>query len=199
VGSDGVAEDIDFGTVEVGGDTTHAFSIVNTGEGRMRGEVDNTICADFSVIGGGGTYSLGENETHAVTVSFHPESAGEKSCLVDIGSDCGSVMLTGTGATITVSSPNGGSWPAGLIPISWESANLTGNVAIALSTNCGASFNTIVTDTENDGEQLVNIQQSLNPVLIRVQSLSYPGVSDVSNASFCTHGPQFVCTPAPCP
>jgi predicted nuclease with TOPRIM domain len=86
-----------------------------------------------------------------------------------------------------------------LIPISWESANLTGNVAIALSTNCGASFNTIVTDTENDGEQLVNIQQSLNPVLIRVQSLSYPGVSDVSNASFCTHGPQFVCTPAPCP
>ena len=88
---------IDFGQLAVEETLEKSFQIRNVGAGKLSGNVGEA-CEEFAVTGGGGTYSLAANETHVVTVSFKPVSAGNKTCEVVTGQDCAS-SVTCIGAT----------------------------------------------------------------------------------------------------
>lgn len=87
----------DFGTVPVGTDRLRTLIITNTGGGTLTGSVGES-CSQFSVVSGGGSYSLGAGQTRNVTVRFAPTSSGLKECVLDTGhDDCNSVVLRGIG------------------------------------------------------------------------------------------------------
>jgi len=92
---------LDFGTVTKGRYLDRTFSITNTREGTLTGSVSET-CDHYSIISGGGSYSLGAGESTTVTVRFAPTSTGTKTCTVETGdSICSDVSCTGIGDPVT--------------------------------------------------------------------------------------------------
>lgn len=88
---------LDFGTVFVGGSKDMYFSVTNTGGGTLNGTVSES-CSHYSIISGGGSYSLGAGQSHAVTVRFAPASAGQHNCTIETGDAlCNDVSCTGVG------------------------------------------------------------------------------------------------------
>ena len=177
-------ETIDFGAVRTGMTSDKSFSITNTGRGRLHGSVAIPEgCEDFTIIAGVGSYTLAENgPPHDVTVRFSPASIGSKVCMMDIGPDCGSVMLNGFGGNIIILSPIAITvWDVGQqASIQWDS-DLGGNVQITLSRN-GGSFIVLsgLGNILNDGNAQVMVSNPPSDARIRIQSLTYPEVSVVS-------------------
>lgn len=89
---------------------------------------------------------------------------------------------------ILLTSPIGGEeWLVGSHqPIRWISLGLTGNVSIELSTDSGANWQeNLYPSTVNDGyEGWRVIAYPGNRLRIRVASLDYPAISDVSDSDF---------------
>ena len=76
-------------------DTT--FTITNIGGGTLDGVVSET-CDHYSIVSGGGAYSLGAGEFVTVTVRFEPTSAGTHNCTIETGTAlCEDVSCTGVG------------------------------------------------------------------------------------------------------
>jgi hypothetical protein len=100
---------IDLGTLLVGESEDTTFIIANTGGGTLSGTVSEA-CAHYSIVSGGGPYSLSASETLAVTVRFQPTSGGTHPCTVETGDAlCSDVSLTGVGEEVpacTVSPDN---------------------------------------------------------------------------------------------
>ena len=92
---------------------------------------------------------------------------------------------------IRVTSPNGGEvLRTGKTNfIHWQSNNITGNVKIEISRSGGSIWTTIISSTANDGNyEWVATEPVSADCLIRVTSLSFTAVSDVSDSSFiCTY------------
>lgn len=89
--------------------------------------------------------------------------------------------------SIRVDSPNGGeAWETGTTQyIRWTRTNCPGNVKIELSRNSGMTWETIVASTSAASRYPWVVTAPLtSQALIRVTSLSYPTVSDSSNALF---------------
>jgi photosystem II stability/assembly factor-like uncharacterized protein len=90
---------LDFGIVEIGQPARATFKIRNRGTGSMAGTVNvdaSGPCDGFSVVSGGGPFTLREAGIHSVTVEFDPASAGDKACTIVFGEgECGSVRLAG--------------------------------------------------------------------------------------------------------
>jgi hypothetical protein len=87
---------IDFGSVDYVSSKDSTFTIKNVGGGTLTGSVSES-CIDYSIISGGGAYSLAAGESVIVTVRFAPGSAGTKNCAVLTGADCANVSCTGLG------------------------------------------------------------------------------------------------------
>jgi immune inhibitor A len=88
---------LDFGTVTVGGSTDDTFTITNTGGGTLAGTVSEA-CGEYSIVSGGGAYSLGAEQSVVVTVRFAPTTAGPHVCTIETGSaECADVDCTGAG------------------------------------------------------------------------------------------------------
>lgn len=88
---------IDFGTVSVGSSKDTTFTIKNTGGGTLGGSVSES-CPDYSIVSGGGAYTLAGGESLTVTVRFEPASAGVKLCTIETGDAlCSDVSCTGVG------------------------------------------------------------------------------------------------------
>jgi hypothetical protein len=85
---------LDFGTVFVGDSKDSTFTIKNMGGGSLTGTVSES-CDDYSIVSGGGGYSLAAAESLLVTVRFEPDSIGTHNCTVETGSDCGNVSCSG--------------------------------------------------------------------------------------------------------
>ena len=96
---------------------------------------------------------------------------------------------------ITVTSPNGGEdWCAGTVQsILWNTL-LTGNVKIEYSINGGQSWDTITTNTSNDGEYPWNISADLNTSSTCKVKISDLGGTlwDMSNANFSITGRSII-------
>ncbi|MFN0157179.1 MAG: S8 family serine peptidase [Bacteroidota bacterium] len=96
--------------------------------------------------------------------------------------------------SITLIQPNGGeAWAAGsLQTIQWSSANLTGNFAIQLSRDGGASFPEVLfASLGNDGSESWTVTgPASSNVRLRIASLSLPSVTDTSNANFSITQPS---------
>ncbi len=87
----------DFGTVTVGSSADADFVIRNNGVGTIDGSVTEA-CSGFSIVAGGGPYTLAVDESLLVTVRFAPTSQGDYSCTVSTGAPCGSsITVTGSG------------------------------------------------------------------------------------------------------
>lgn len=111
-------------------------------------------------------------------------------CINPAISDVSDAPFTITGApvnTVAVTSPNGGEvWTTGTTnTITWTS-NIVGNVRIALLKN-GIQRALISSGTPNDGTHSWLIPAGLTPgadYKVKISSLSYPYVSDISDAVF---------------
>jgi hypothetical protein len=100
--------------------------------------------------------------------------------------------------TITVNSPNGGEiWYTGDNKnIIWSYQYVTGDVKIDISRDGGSSWSLITGSTPNNGSYNWTVTSPASTQCrIRVTSLSYPSVSDMSNANFIIAGPAL----PPCP
>lgn len=94
------------------------------------------------------------------------------------------------GATVTVSSPNGGeSWTAGSTRnIAWNSSNLSGSVKLEYFN--GSSWVTISAGTSNDGfEAWVVPDVATSQARVRVTAVSDPGAQDQSDGAFSIVSP----------
>jgi formylglycine-generating enzyme required for sulfatase activity len=89
--------ELNFGDTAVDANADLEFTITNSGAGTLTGNVTDG-CSVFSLISGGGAFSLGANESKTVTVRFTPPTAGNYTCTVDLGSQtCDGVACSGTG------------------------------------------------------------------------------------------------------
>jgi subtilisin family serine protease len=88
---------LDFGTVLVGNYEDSTFAITNTGGDTLSGTVEE-LCAHYSIISGGGSYALAQDETLFVTVRFEPTVSGNHECTVETGAAiCSDVFCSGAG------------------------------------------------------------------------------------------------------
>jgi hypothetical protein len=88
---------LDFGTVEAGSSSDLGFTISNTGSTVVAGTVSE-LCDDYSIVSGGGAYSLSTGQTHAVTVRFEPATEGARGCTIETGdAACVDVSCSGVG------------------------------------------------------------------------------------------------------
>ncbi len=90
--------------------------------------------------------------------------------------------------TITVTTPNGGeTWTVGSAQnMTWTSANVTGNVNLELNRNYpGGTWEAIASNSANDGSEPWTVTSPVSTLVrVRVTSVSFPTVSDVSNNNF---------------
>ncbi|MFC1799715.1 choice-of-anchor D domain-containing protein [Candidatus Eisenbacteria bacterium] len=87
---------LDFGDVYVGCSKVDSFTITNTGTCLLTGSVSGGASSHYSILSGGGAYSLPAAEARMVTVEFAPSSAGTQTYTVTTGADsCSQVECTG--------------------------------------------------------------------------------------------------------
>ncbi|MBI2916502.1 MAG: hypothetical protein HYY01_00775 [Chloroflexi bacterium] len=101
------------------------------------------------------------------------------------------------GPTLVLTSPNGAEdWPIGSRQtITWSSFGLRGLVRIELSADGGATWQTVVSRTRDDGTHAWTVQgPETTQARVRVSSLSNRDVSDASNASFSIPVPEIEVT-----
>jgi hypothetical protein len=90
-------EHVDFGSVAVGSWSDWSFELRNSGGGTLEGSVFES-CPDITILSGAGPYSFRHGEGRMIGVRFAPQTPGEKSCLIETGSDlCLDVLVSGTG------------------------------------------------------------------------------------------------------
>lgn len=90
---------VDFGFVTVGSSTHKTLEIENTGGGTLSGTVSvsgSEPCDGYSIVSGGGSYSLSAGQILTVIVALEPASMGEKTCRIATGSGCDDFILRGT-------------------------------------------------------------------------------------------------------
>ena len=69
--------------------------------------------------------------------------------------------------------------------ITWTSSGISGNVKIAISRDGGASWQTLLSSTPNDGVQSWRVTSPFTALArIRVTSISLPVVTDSSDGNF---------------
>jgi hypothetical protein len=97
------------------------------------------------------------------------------------------VVIIPAAASINVTSPNGSeNWVIGSTQaITWSSISVTGRVKIELSRDDGATWSTIIGSTANDGTKNWKVSgPATGSARIKVTSILYPAVFDISDASF---------------
>ncbi|UCF06280.1 MAG: choice-of-anchor D domain-containing protein [bacterium] len=86
---------LDFGTVYVGSSSCMTFTIFNIGGGILTGNVSES-CLHYSIVSGGGAYSIAGGDSIEVEVCFEPATEGTHNCTVELGQPlCPNVLLTG--------------------------------------------------------------------------------------------------------
>ncbi|HEX5131177.1 MAG TPA: choice-of-anchor D domain-containing protein [Candidatus Krumholzibacteria bacterium] len=87
---------IAFGTVEVGFFSERGFTIFNSGNADLTG---NIVLADpsFTIVSGDGEFVVPPQQSHDVMVRFAPADTGMHTADIDLGDGCPPVRLSGTG------------------------------------------------------------------------------------------------------
>lgn len=88
---------LEFGSVTVGTAAERLITIRNAGTGLMSGNV-HAECEAFSLVDGGGEFTVGGGQSHVARVRFTPTGHGEARCTVALGTHgCFDVQARGTG------------------------------------------------------------------------------------------------------
>jgi hypothetical protein len=87
-----------FGSVPVGDYSEKTFTVTNTGQGTLQGNISNSFCnVAFSIQSGGGDYSLGPGEFVEVTVRYEPQYQGSHVCEIETDNVlCSDVSCSGS-------------------------------------------------------------------------------------------------------
>lgn len=90
---------LSFGAVSIGANADQSFIIENLGTGPLTGHISEDSI-HYSIVVGGGAFSLPSGQMTLVRVRFAPLSAGTKFCEVNLGTGrCSVVACTGSGGT----------------------------------------------------------------------------------------------------
>lgn len=106
--------------------------------------------------------------------------------------DFNSINFSIVTPSLTLTSPNGGEfWDTDSVKnITWNSANLTGKVRIELTRDYGVTFETLFSETENDGsEAWVVTGPGSSQAKIKITSIEVPSLTDISDAPFTILAP----------
>lgn len=103
------------------------------------------------------------------------------------------MTITVSGAPFAVTSPNGGNSFSSGVPfnVTWTvgGGSVAANVAIALSTDSGASWSTLVSSTPNDGSESVTVLTNVTRTTCRIRVESVGNIFyDVSDGDFTIIG-----------
>lgn len=89
---------LDFGTVDVGDSLDLSVTIRSTGDATLHGAILEG-CDEFSIVSGGGAYSLAPGDLREVVVRFKPSANGTHGCVLTTSTcQCSNVTLSGEGA-----------------------------------------------------------------------------------------------------
>jgi lysyl endopeptidase len=155
-----------------------------------------TVNIDINRAYSGGTWEsivtgTANDGTHSWTVTTPTTSAARirvTSVTYPTVSDVSDADFTVAERTITVTNPNTAvTWVVGESQtITWTSANITGTVNIHINRSySGGTWESIVAGTANDGSHAWTVTSPLTSAArIRVTSVTYPTVSDVSDENF---------------
>lgn len=95
---------LEFGHVAIGESPEASLTIRNDGLETLNGSVSEA-CGDFSIVSGGGPYSLATDESLTVTIRFQPARIGSLSCTIETGdASCGDVACFGIVASALIDS-----------------------------------------------------------------------------------------------
>lgn len=154
---------------------------------------------DLSRNGGGTWESLFSGTADDGIEPWTVNGAATPLCLVRVSSavtpsvrDSSNTIFSIIQPSLTVVAPNGGeTWVAGMmIGLQWTSTNLTGNVRLELSRNNGATFDTLMLITPDDGNELWTVSgPGTTQALFRVVSVDIPTIADQSDLPFTILGP----------
>ncbi|MFH1845330.1 MAG: C25 family cysteine peptidase, partial [bacterium] len=161
---------------------------------------DGVLVSWHGTSSGWGVIHGGETATSTVNVSYGGGLAGDIDFDWFLQGDiygstphdlAGTITLTASGPSITVTAPNGGevlAIEAGQT-ITWDSAGGVGDVKIDLSRNSGSSWEPISSGTSNDGSYAWKVTgPASTECLIRVSTLD-DSVSDTSDDPFTIFQP----------
>jgi hypothetical protein len=96
---------LNFGDVPVGCTVDTTFIIFNETTGTLAGDVTES-CDYYSILSGGGPYSLSPGESVLVTVRYAPTVTGIHDCTIETGgNNCGDVQCTAEAISICDVSP----------------------------------------------------------------------------------------------
>jgi len=96
-------------------------------------------------------------------------------------------IVNGAGASLTVTSPNGGeNWEVGSSHnITWSSFGSVGNIKIQYSIDNGNSWDTVINSSANDGSYAWTVpNETSSQALVRISEASDGSPADISNAVF---------------
>lgn len=97
------AASYDFGLVPIGSPADFVFTVQNAGGDTLSGTITLSGCnKDYSFADGGGAYALRAGETHSSTLRYQPSFFGAADCVVNLGADCGGIVISGAGQFCTV-------------------------------------------------------------------------------------------------
>jgi hypothetical protein len=154
----------------------------------------SNVNIDISRDGGTTWSSIAANTPNDGTHSWVVTSPTSTQCRVRVTSvsypsvtDMSNANFTIAQRSITVTSPNGGeTWFLGNTKnITWTSVGAGSNVNIDISRDGGTAWSNIVSNTPNDGtHSWVVTSPTSTQCRVRVTSVTYPSVTDMSNANF---------------
>ncbi|MCP5052544.1 MAG: hypothetical protein GY940_35575 [bacterium] len=160
------------------------------------GTVSN-VKIEFSLNNGGGWSTATASTPNDGSYIWAAPSVVSSQCLVRITeasdgdptdtSDAVFSIVSNSGASITVTSPNGGEsfGESSSYFITWTTTGVVGNVKIEYSTDNGGSYTTITASTPNDGSYEWSVPDDVSSLcLIRVSEASDGDPTDTSNAVF---------------
>jgi len=168
--------------------------------------VTNAVKIEYSIDNGANWITIVSSTTSSPynwTIPATPSTT----CLIKVSSidypsvfDVSNVNFTIATPTITVTAPNTAvtfnQYTTQVI--TWSSTNLlpTSNVSIEISSDGGVTWSTIIASTPNDGSQpwTVGSQTASVNSRIRITSLCYTPISDISNFNFTIAVPAITVT-----
>lgn len=115
---------LDFGTASIrhGDVVDRSFQIRNVSDLPLSGNITEA-CPDYSIVSGGGPFTLAPEESLSVMVRFRPTAYWTRLCSVDLGCpECGVVHCSGVGDDPTpVVLAMSAEWTGNSVDITWSS------------------------------------------------------------------------------
>jgi agmatine/peptidylarginine deiminase len=145
---------LDFGTVVLGSYEDTTFTITNTGGSVLSGDV-SASCSHYSIVSGGGPYSLTAGQFVTVTVRFEPTSTGTHNCSIETGQAiCSDVSCTGLGALDYASLPYTTGFESGALDQYWLTQTTFDGRLRVLSSNTphSGTYHLVMDDAVSGGD-----------------------------------------------